>query len=75
MKYKGLIVVFLTTCFFSCEEKEIADKIFINGNIYTVDENQPSAEAIAVKGERIIKVGSNKEVETYKGPDTEVIDF
>ena len=36
---------------------ETAETIFVNGNIYTVDENQPSAQAIAVKDGRIIFVG------------------
>jgi len=36
---------------------ETAETIFINGNIYTVNSKQPSAQAIAVKGGRIIFVG------------------
>lgn len=36
-----------------------ADLVLINGNIYTVNEKQPHAEAIAVKGDRIVFVGSN----------------
>ena len=35
--------------------------LFINGNIYTVNERQPHAEAIAVNGGRIVFVGSNAE--------------
>ena len=34
-------------------EAETADKIFINGNIYTVNEKQPDAEAIAVDHESL----------------------
>jgi len=37
------------------------DLIFVNGNIYTVDEKRPHAEAIAVKGGRIAFVGSNED--------------
>jgi predicted amidohydrolase YtcJ len=40
---------------------EGVDLIFVNGNIYTVDEKRPHAEAIAVKGGRIAFVGSNKD--------------
>jgi predicted amidohydrolase YtcJ len=40
---------------------EAVDLIFVNGNIYTVDEKRPHAEAIAVKGGRIAFVGSNKD--------------
>ena len=42
---------------------ETAETIFINGNIYTVNENQPSAQAIAVKNDRIIFVGANADGE------------
>ena len=38
---------------------ETAGTIFINGNIYTVNDKQPFAQAIAVKGDRIIFVGAN----------------
>ena len=40
-----------------------ADTVFINGNIHTVNDRQPHAEAIAVKGGRIIFAGSNAEAE------------
>jgi hypothetical protein len=31
-----------------------ADTIFLNGNVYTVNDAAPRAEAIAIKGERIL---------------------
>jgi predicted amidohydrolase YtcJ len=37
------------------------DLIFLNGNIYTVNEKQPHAEAIAVKNQRVVFVGSNED--------------
>lgn len=40
---------------------EPAETVFINGNIHTVNDRQPQAEAIAVKGGRIVFVGSNAE--------------
>ncbi len=52
-----------------------ADVIFKNGNIYTVNENQPTAEAIAVKQGKIIFVGSNAEIARYQGAATQVIDL
>ena len=42
---------------------EPAETIFVNGNIYTVNDRQPHAEAIAIKGGRIVFVGSNAEAE------------
>lgn len=54
---------------------ETADLILINGNIYTVDSLQPRAQAIAVKGERILKVGSNEDIQQLKGDSTQIIDL
>jgi predicted amidohydrolase YtcJ len=52
-----------------------ADLVFKNGNIYTVNERQPAAEAVAVKGDRIVFVGSNREAQNYVGKNTRVIDL
>ena len=52
-----------------------ADLVLINGDVYTLDESRPEAEAIAVRGERIAVVGSNGEAEALVGPDTRVIDL
>src|SRR5215510_5967979 len=54
---------------------EPADMVFQNGNIYTVNERQPQAEAIAVKGDRIVFVGSNQDAQKYVGPRTRTIDL
>jgi len=45
--------------------------ILHNGRIYTVDPAQPWAEAVAVRGGRIVAVGSNKEILSQAGPATE----
>jgi predicted amidohydrolase YtcJ len=52
-----------------------ADVIFTNGPIITVDPKRPSAEAVAVLGNRIVGVGSRDEVDTERGPSTRVIDL
>ena len=52
-----------------------ADLVLINGDVYTLDEERPAAEAIAVRGERIVVVGSNAEAEALVGRDTRVIDL
>ncbi len=76
MKFVSLAVIaislFLTAGY---SRPEQADVVFINGNVYTVNERQPRAEAIAVKGGRIIFVGSNARVKTYQGNATRVIDI
>jgi predicted amidohydrolase YtcJ len=54
---------------------EAADIVFKNANIYTVNERQPHAEAIAVKAGKIIFVGSNADVKAYEGKGTRVVDL
>ena len=41
------------------------DLVLTNGNIYTVEDKQPKAQAVAVKGDRIIFVGSNQEAKKF----------
>ena len=52
-----------------------ADKIFIGGDIITVDEKNPEAQAIAVHNGKIQAIGSETEVLKYEGYNTEVIDL
>ena len=54
---------------------EPADLIFVNGNIYTVNERQPKAEAIAVKNGRIVFVGSNQDAGKLRNDKTRVIEL
>ena len=56
------------------QSKPAADLIITNAKIWTVDKALPSAQAVAVLGERIVAVGSNAEVEEWRGPSTRVID-
>jgi predicted amidohydrolase YtcJ len=41
------------------------DLVLTNGNIYTVEDKQPKAQAVAVKGDRIIFVGSNEDAKKF----------
>lgn len=59
----------------SISQQEIADKVFTNGKVYTVNPDQPWAEAVAVKGNKIVFVGSSAEVEEFIGSNTEVTDL
>lgn len=51
-----------------------ADIIILNARVRTMDKGQPTAEAIAVIGNRIVQVGSTKEIRKLAGPNTRVID-
>ena len=48
---------------------------FINGKIYTVNENQPIAQAVVVDANKIIFVGSNDDAKSLIDPSTNVIDL
>jgi predicted amidohydrolase YtcJ len=54
---------------------EAADLVLRNGTIATVDSARPEAEALAVRGETILAVGSDAEIAPLVGPSTEVIDL
>jgi predicted amidohydrolase YtcJ len=51
-----------------------ADIIVTNARIYTVNPQHTWADAIAIRGEKIVAVGDRKQVETLRGPATKVID-
>jgi len=72
------IAVLLAVAVWSCAPPpaaETADTILLNGNVYTVDPNQPTAEAVAIKGDTIMAVGSNADVQSLTGPLSRVIDL
>lgn len=68
-----VILVILAGC--TNNNKEIADVIYKNGKIYTVNESQPWAEAVAIKDGKFLLVGTNDEVLNLKGAETEIIDL
>ena len=51
-----------------------ADLIITNAKVWTVDKAHPTAEAVAVLGQNIVAVGSNADVEAWRGEKTQVID-
>ncbi|MCH8245468.1 MAG: amidohydrolase [Bacteroidetes bacterium] len=52
-----------------------ADLVLRGGKIATVDSEQPEAEAIAIKADTILAVGSNAEIAALVGSDTEIIEL
>ena len=54
---------------------EPADLVLTNGHIATVDSARPTAEAIAVRGDRVVALGTVAEIKPYVGQKTEVIDL
>ena len=58
-----------------CESGDEADLVLRNGNIVTVDDANPEAQALAAKDGRIVALGSDSDIEQYIGSNTEVIDL
>lgn len=54
---------------------EPATMVLRGGTIVTVESGQPTVEALAVRGDRIVALGTNDEIQRYVGPATEVIDL
>lgn len=52
-----------------------ATLVFINGNIYTANAKRAHAEAIAVKDDRIVFVGSNADAKKFQGANTRTVDL
>src|SRR5262249_7765990 len=52
-----------------------ADTILINGKIVTVDDRFTIAESLAIRGTRIVAVGTTADTDKLKGPQTRVIDL
>jgi len=52
-----------------------ADLVLMDGNVLTMCSSQSSAEAVAVKKDRIVKVGTNEEIRQWIGDDTTVINL
>lgn len=52
-----------------------ADLVFKHGVVYTGNDRQPTAAAVAVKNGRILFAGSDREVEKYVGSNTRVVDL
>ncbi len=68
------LILFITiACQGNKEEK--ADLIIRGGTIYTVDDQQPIVESVAVKGDKIIYVGAASELDKYQSESTKIIDL
>jgi len=68
----ALILLGLAPAVFAVEPSQT---VFLNGNIYTMNERQPHAEAIVMKGDRIVFVGSNADARKFQMPDARTIDL
>ncbi len=52
-----------------------ADTLFVNGSVYTMDDNRSWATAVGLRGDRIIYVGFDDGAEALTGPSTRIVDL
>jgi predicted amidohydrolase YtcJ len=52
-----------------------ADLIILNGRLVTVDDEMPAAQALAARDGMIVAVGTDEEIERYRGMETKAIDL
>jgi len=70
----AMLLMIAGTVWAQDQNRPSADLIITNARVYTVDKQQPRAEAVAVLGERIAAVGSASAIDAWRGPGTRVID-
>ena len=76
--FLAMMLVVVSTSFSGCatdEVQELADVVLTNGKVVTVDDALPEAQAIAIRGDRIIAVGTNEEITALVGELTSTIDL
>jgi predicted amidohydrolase YtcJ len=67
----SLIIIIMSA---SCGKQDKADLVIINGKVLTIDEDNPTVEAIAIRDEIIVAVGTTKKIKGWiKDGKTEVI--
>ena len=70
-----VLVVLAVGGLYGCVKKQPADLVLTNGKIITLEEIAPTAEALAVAGDRIVAVGTAKKIKPFIGTSTRVIDL
>jgi predicted amidohydrolase YtcJ len=56
------------------QQPAFADLVIHHGRVWTVDQAHPQAEALAIRGDRIIAIGTDTEIAKWVGPQTKKID-
>jgi predicted amidohydrolase YtcJ len=70
-----MMLALAVLCVPAVARAQTADTLLVNGKIVTVDDRFTIAQALAIRGERVVKVGATSDIEALKGPQTRVIDL
>ena len=68
------LIVVLGACCCRASATE-ASLILVNAKLWTENPAQPTAQAVALDGSRILAVGDNAAIRKLAGPDTRIIDW
>jgi predicted amidohydrolase YtcJ len=72
---RALLLSLLLLTYAAVSQTQLADVVFVNGRIWTVDKARLDAEAVAVLNGRILAVGSGNEIKKFVGADTRIVDL
>ncbi|MCG8604959.1 amidohydrolase family protein, partial [bacterium] len=75
LAYGTLAMAAICVLVSACQSPPASDIVLRNGKVATVDENFAIREAVAIQGDKIVFVGTNQEVDSYVGANTQVIDL
>ena len=73
VKNLSMLLVVLSVAFTSAQTIQPATLVLRNGKIVTVDAATPDAQAIAMRGDRIVALGTDDAIQRYVGPATQVM--
>ncbi len=75
-KLTSLLIIIIVLAHFSLcfAGQETAEFVLLNGKVFTVSDQNPWVQAVAVKSGKIITLGPNEEIKKWIGPSTLVLD-
>ncbi|HYY52453.1 MAG TPA: hypothetical protein VE755_06260, partial [Myxococcales bacterium] len=65
----------VAACRPAAAQQRTADLVLLHGDVFTLDPQRPRAQALAVRGDRIVAAGGDADIEKLAGPGTKVIDL
>jgi len=75
LRLPTLASILLLSAFSAGQQSPPPDLLLINGHVITMDRNQPSAQAIAIRQDRIVWVGKNEEARKLFGDKIRRVDL
>jgi predicted amidohydrolase YtcJ len=71
----GLLVLFCLACIARAQEKSATIRVFYNAKVFTAEPSRPYADTVAIRGDKILAVGSHSEVIALVGDNVASVDL